>query len=185
MARRNLKVTWTLGSDPEFDSHLHAFQRLYAGSMERIQADDFYRFPGPYFQVLAARLERRLGVAVAWLGEEAVAGALFLLDTPFCHYHLSATSDLGRRYKATTFLIVTAANQAARHGCRYLHLGGGARADDNLFHFKRSFGGPLFQYATVTVVGDAEKFDLLRRGPATAWPYSIHRQREPQPALGA
>lgn len=185
MARRNLRVTWTLGDEGEFDSHLQVFQRLYAGSMQRIQADEFYLFPETYFRVFAARLRRRLGIAVAWLRDEAVAAALFLLDTPFCHYHLSATNDLGRRYKATTLLIVTAANWAARRGCRYLHLGGGTRADDTLFQFKRSFGGPLFQYATVTVVGDAERFNLLRRGPTPTWPYCIHRERELQPAKGA
>ena len=185
MARRNLRVTWTLGGEPDCDSHLQIFRRLYTDSMQRMGADAFYLFPESYFSTLASTLGRRLGVATAWLREEAVGAALFLIGADFCHYHLSATTDLGRRYKATTLLIVTAAAQAAKQGCRQLHLGGGAAADDALFQFKRSFGGTLFQYATVTVVGDTQKFDLLRSGPAPVWPYCLHRGRESQPALGA
>jgi hypothetical protein len=42
-----------------------------------------------------------------------------------------------------------------------VHLGGGLRAEDNLFRFKRSFGGRRTQFWTGAVVVDERAYDRL------------------------
>jgi len=161
-ARRSLHVTSALelGSVVE---DLHRFYKLYECRMEQLGAADSYHFPPAYYTALAEGLGSRLDVIVAWLGEQPVGAALFLADRKLAHYHLSATNESGRAFKATTLIVNSAADWARRRGCQYLHLGGGATGDDNLFDFKRSFGGDVFQYSFLTAVNDREQYNALLR----------------------
>ncbi len=169
-ARRSLRVTWasqrgTIAED------LRVFYSLYEERMSQLRASDYYHFPWEYYAMLASGLGRKLDVAIAWLGEQPVGAALFLADRTFAHYHLSASNDAGRTHKATTLILNAAADWARRSGCRYLHLGGGATGDDNLFNFKKSFGGELYEYSFVGVIGDRELYDsLLQRRLAAGLP---------------
>ena len=169
-ARRQLRVTWTSGGAGETGEpanpsllarHLDLFYELYEGDMNRLNATAFYHFPREYYTSLATGLGSRLGLALAWHGEQAVGGSLFMADRCYGHYHLSAGTDLGRRLKAGTLLINAGAAWTQQRGCRMLHLGGGVRAGDSLFEFKKGFGGVIYQYSFVTLVADTRRYTTL------------------------
>jgi hypothetical protein len=160
-ARRRLNLTWASDKPSTAHESLQLFRVLYEHRMDQLQAGKFYYFPPEYYTELASGLGTDLDVAIAWLGDEPVGGAIFIAGREFAHYHLSATSELGRLYKASTLLINNACGWAWRRGCRWLHLGGGKRDADPLFQFKESFGGSLFRCSLVRFVGDSNRYKEL------------------------
>jgi hypothetical protein len=165
-ARKVLEVRW--GRAP---AELHQFRALYEQTMERLGASAAYRFPAEYYELLAAGLGDRLAVALAYAGDEPVAGAIFLADRHHAHYHLSATRTEGRVRGATTLLVNEGAAWAGARGCTLLHLGGGTAGADALYHFKRGFGGIELEYGFVALVADRGWYDdLVARRAASGLP---------------
>jgi hypothetical protein len=169
-SRRSLRVTWNNGDDHDGEAILNLFARLYSQTLDRLNANVFYRFSPSYFSHLA-NLGRRLGIALAWHEDEPVAGTLFLLGWNYGHGHLAGSNQTGRKYGAATSLLVEGARQARQRGCELLHIGGGVRAGDSLEDYKRSFGGPSYSYAYVTYIADPDRFEQLCRIPDAPWPY--------------
>jgi GNAT superfamily N-acetyltransferase len=159
-ARRNMQVTWASQRTTK-DDDLKIFLDLYENRMDEVHASGFYHFPQAYYKVLFEGLSDRLDIAISWLGGEAVGASIFMADDQFAHYHLSATNELGRRNKAATLLINEGVKWARDRGCEYLHLGGGAKGEDSLLSFKKSFGGESFQYSFLTMITDSERYDAL------------------------
>ncbi len=158
--RRHLRLTWT-SEGRVLAEDLQLFRELYESRMKELGAGDYYHFPPEYYAALAEGLGRRLEVALAWLNDDPVGAALFMTDSVMAHYHLSATNDLGRTNKATTLIINAAAGRARSQGCDRLHLGGGARGEDKLFGFKRSFGGDLYRYSYLSLICDPHRYRNL------------------------
>jgi hypothetical protein len=159
-ARRHLRLTWTLEGRTLQDD-LQIFHQLYERRMTELEAREFYHFGVRYYQSLAEGLGQRLDVAIAWFNDRAVGAALFMTDRTMSHYHLSASDDEGRAYKATTMIINGAAERARLLGCQRLHLGGGARGEDKLFAFKQSFGGDVYRYSCLSVICDSIRYRSL------------------------
>ncbi len=120
--------------------------------MAALRAEQHYRFPTRYYDVLAEGLGSRVEVGLAWRGDELVGGALFFADETYWHFHLGASNETGRKYGASTFLMCEAAGRALAKGCQYLHLGGGLRNDDGLLAYKKSYGGPTFSYSAISLI---------------------------------
>jgi serine/alanine adding enzyme len=156
IARRELELVW--GAD---EDALEGFRRVYDATMSRLGAGNFYIFAREYYLALAAGLGDRATVALARRDDEIVGGAIFLADRRFAHYHLSGTTDAGRKLKAGTLLVHAGAEWAAERGCELLHLGGGTSGADSLFAFKKSFGGESHTYAFATLVADPERYAAL------------------------
>jgi hypothetical protein len=178
LAGRTLRVTWSTGDDDDAELKLDIFSTLYDELIHRNAAESFYRFPQRYFAQLR-RLGARLGIALAWYGVEPVGGNLFLAGPRYAHGHLAATNDVGRKYGASTFLIVEGARWARRRGCELLHLGGGMTPGDLLEDFKRSFGGTSHVYSYVTFILDHKRFDEISRLPTASWPYNLRDSTAP------
>jgi hypothetical protein len=172
LAHRNLRITWNTGADDDAEMWLGIFSTLYSGLIHRNAAESFYDFPRSYFTKLKA-LGTRLGIALAWYGDDPVGGNLFLASPRYAHGHLAGTNDIGRKYGASTFLIVEGARWARRRGCELLHLGGGTRPGDSLEDFKRTFGGPSHSYRCVTLIADRKRFDEICSLPTLSWPYNL------------
>jgi hypothetical protein len=172
LAGDTLRVTWSTGADDDVEAQLGIFAALYHKLIDRNGADSFYRFPQKYFQKLT-KLGKRLGIALAWYEDEPVGGNLFLAGPRFAHGHLAATNDIGRKYGASTFLIVEGARWARQRGCELLHLGGGMKPGDSLEDYKRSFGGSSHVYHYVTFIADRKQFDEICKLPTASWPYNL------------
>jgi hypothetical protein len=159
-ARRYLRLTWT--SDGRIlQDDLRLFYGLYEQRMTELEAGQDYHFAFDYYQALARGLGSRLEVAIAWLDNKPVGGALFMIDRVMAHYHLSAANQLGRAQKATTLILNGAAERARQVHCQRLHLGGGVRGEDPLFAFKRSFGGELYRYSFLSLICDPLRYSRL------------------------
>ncbi|HXZ28576.1 MAG TPA: GNAT family N-acetyltransferase [Terriglobales bacterium] len=172
-AGRNLELrTWTGEECVQAGcSYLREFCRLYTADMERLNAAAFLRFPEEYFLALARGLGEEFMLAMAFHDGKAVGGVIFFLGRDFAHYHLSTSDEEGRRLGSTALLIVHGAQLARARGARWLHLGGGNRPGDTLFHFKRSFGGRTWQYSTFTLIADLPRYQALCGEPGIRWPY--------------
>jgi len=171
VARRMLRVTWTSGDDPNVQSILDRFAALYEETMAARNADNFYRFPAPYFSRLAS-LGGSLGIALAWLDDQLAGASIFLAGRDYAHYHLACGNEIGMKHRAATLLVVEGAKWARRQGCKLLHLGGGLNPGDSLEFFKFSFGGQLYRYAYLVSIANPERFDQLCQMPNAPWPYS-------------
>jgi lipid II:glycine glycyltransferase (peptidoglycan interpeptide bridge formation enzyme) len=68
-------------------------------------------------------------------------------DAERLHYHLSGSSVDHARMGSNNLMLWTAAQYAIENGLRQFHLGGGVGKDDDLFKFKRSFGGRELEYS--------------------------------------
>lgn len=160
-ARRQLTASISDCSEPKRCSAFLEFRRIYNETMHRLSASAFYLFPDQYYSTLAEGLRENMCVVIARSQDTAVGGAIFFADKKFAHYHLSGTTDLGRRTKATTLIITEGARWARSRGCELLHLGGGTGGDDSLFRFKRSFGGGELRYRFVTFIVDQQRYNTL------------------------
>jgi len=170
-ARRNLRVTWNTISDHQNTlEQLGIFRVLYENTMECIDAADFFHFPPSYYERLST-LGPDVGVAIAWYGDCAVGGAVFIAGKTYAHYHLSASNDVGYKHKAPTLLVVEGANWARLRGSRALHLGGGMRVNDSLMEFKRRFGGENYQFGNVILITNRERFNSMCSFAGGRWPY--------------
>ena len=187
-ARRNLHVTWNALSDQrDALEQFRIFRLLYENNMRRVNADEFFTFPWSYYERLST-LGPDVGIALAWRGDCAVGGTVFMAGPTYAHYHLSASDDTGYKYKASTLLVVEGANWARQRGCRFLHLGGGMRTNDSLMGFKRSFGGEHREFGHVTLIADRERYDAMCSLAAPPWPYDRQKEShitrvDPSPSL--
>ena len=171
LARRNLRITWNDPCQPRDTlEQFRIFRGLYEATMQRVDATEFFHFPWSYYERLST-LATDIGVAIAWHGEHAVGGSIFMAGTSFAHYHLSASDDIGHKYKASTLLVVEGAKWARERGCRRLHLGGGMLADDSLMRFKQSFGGETHAFAHIMLIADRERYHSMCALPGAPWPY--------------
>lgn len=180
-ARKSLRISWASEGGTQVRD-LQIFRDLYEGRMTEIGASRFYHFSEEYYSALLEGLGDALDICIAWAGTEAVGAALFMTDRVNAHYHLSASSAVGREHKATTLILNAAAGMARSKGCRRLHLGGGAAPGDTLAAFKESFGGEVFEYFTLGIVGDRVRYDeLVRRrfeqqgSPSAAYFFPAYR----------
>jgi len=171
LARRNLRVTWGVlsGQADSFEA-FRVFRSLYESSMRRIDASEFFHFPWSYYERLSS-LGPDVGVGIAWHGDCAVGGAVFIAGSTNAHYHLSGSDETGRKYKASTLLVVEGAKWARQRGCSVLHLGGGMRANDSLMGFKRSFGGEHHPFGYVILIADRERYNSMCSFAPARWPY--------------
>jgi len=115
------------------------FGAFYRAGMRALGAHAFFAFNDAYFSNFEKWDCAQLFVCE--LNGEWLAAGLFLTDGTVMEYHLSASTDEGRKYGATNLLLDAAAHEARRRGCATLYLGGGSdtREDNSLLTFKSSF----------------------------------------------
>lgn len=144
-------------------SGLDDFRRLYAGTMERLQADERYSFSDAYLEHLAGPLGEKVILKLAALEGRIVAAAMFLLHGLRMHYHLAAGDPAFRSVAAGNLLLHEAAEWGRERGYTVLHLGGGRtpRPDDSLFRFKESISRERLPFFTGRVVHDQQAYASL------------------------
>ncbi len=144
----------------EAPAELDDFELLYEETMSRLDAHGYYRFPPAYWKLLCAGLRDRLVVVEVRIDGGLVAGALCLVGPRWLHYHLSATSELGRRVGAANLVLLGAARWGLKRGLEKFHLGGGMGGqEDSLLAFKEHFapGNRLDMYVG-KAVHDVERY---------------------------
>lgn len=128
------------------------FRELYEATMDRVGADDYFRFSGDYYRHLVSGLGSRL-----WLGQvlrdgQCVAAALFIWWNDLLHYHLAGSDRDAARQGANALLVTGMIRQATARAASLLHLGGGLRPGDGLWTFKRGFATRSLPFRLATSV---------------------------------
>lgn len=115
------------------------FLKMYFETMNQHEADNYYYFNQQYFNFLQEHLKENSAVFYAMLDDKPVSGGVFLFNEKTMHYHLSGMKKEYRKFAPGNLLIYQAAVWACKRGITKLHLGGGLKANDNLFGFKKQF----------------------------------------------
>lgn len=194
ISRRGNTIAWRIGEIDDLFGHLHKkhrycasrcrrdgmqvkhcsgtrelgrFRSLYSITMVRKGAEQRYHFSDAYWEHLG---RGKLGDTIHQFDvldpEGALcASALLLCSGEHVHYHLSASSDRGRKHGATVLLLLEAAIWAKRQGYRLFHLGGGLGArEDDLYKFKHRFDKDgAVPFSTANVVFDQDRYAALCR----------------------
>lgn len=123
----------------EPSDNLEKFENLYAKTMARNDADDFYYFDRAYYEGLLALDGVRLyQVSV---DAQVISMAFFMVGEGLAHYHLSANDPEYFKLNGNYFMLDQAFEEAKRQGAHSFMLGGGRSPDpeDSLLHFKKKF----------------------------------------------
>jgi hypothetical protein len=116
------------------------FIRLYASTMERVNADNYYFFNQSYFDALREALGNHIHLFVAKQSNTIISGALFTLQGDIVEYHLSGSSTDQLHHAASKLVIDEARLWAIKQGAQVFHLGGGLGSqEDSLFLYKSGF----------------------------------------------
>lgn len=146
------------------------FLGLYMGSMDRLDAGDFYRFPADYWDGLAGSAGCETVLFNVRLGDETVASLLCLSSGQLLHAHLLGANDAGRDRKANYLAYVAAARWGRENGKAAFHLGGGYGSDGgDLLAWKRGFSptSEPRQFSVAKVVHDPEAYRELAGSDST------------------
>ena len=162
MVRKAQKSGVTVFTDR--GEHLPEFLDIYRETMDRANAGAYYYFEPGYYEALRSALGKNVIFFYAVQEGEIIAASIFLYHERFMHYHLSGGKTAFRRFAPTNLLLYEAACWGARHGIKYLHLGGGTGGGDSLFDFKKRFNrrGELPFYIGRTILDHAAYQELLQ-----------------------
>ncbi len=164
--RRDIRRSERAGIRASFEPprpHLDAFMGMYDATMRLVGASPAYFFPGRYYEALVDVLEDELWMAVARDShDEIIAASLFAHAGPVVQYHLSGSSEAGRRVDASKYLMHAARDWARRRGATSLHYGGGVGgAKDGLFAMKARFAATRATFRTWQPIFDATRYQAL------------------------
>ena len=163
--RKARRLGYTATVRPAHAADLHSgspFRTLYEQTMRRVGSRLEYLFGDGYYTELLKGLGPSLLIAEVFSEDGVVcASALILRHRDRVHYHLAGSDPVAARDGVNNLLLWTVIHWAVRNGARLFHLGGGFRAEDSLFKFKRSFGGRRTQFWTGALVVDERAYDEL------------------------
>lgn len=165
--RKAIKNGYTAEVRPTVDADLAPggdFRRLYDLTMRRRSASSSFFFGDRYYSELVDGLGPDLFVGEARDSQgSVVSSALFMRHSQRLHYHLSGSSVDDARMGSNNLMLWTATQFAISEGLAQFHLGGGVGARDQLFQFKRSFGGRELEYRVSGLVLDPDLYEFHTR----------------------
>ncbi|HZZ83165.1 MAG TPA: GNAT family N-acetyltransferase [Anaeromyxobacteraceae bacterium] len=169
--RRSLRIADEVGIQVrrvESAGDLGEFHRLHALTMQRRQAGARYRYPLDAFRALFETMPDNALFLLASIGQQAVAGGLFLHDDQEVIWHLSALDKQFARSRAVTALVHHAVRWGVEAGKRRLLCGGAYDPGDGVFRFKASFSPLRAQFRIYRRIHDAGRYQALARAWSAA-----------------
>lgn len=147
----------------DFRAGIGHFVDLYRSTMDRVGADDFYRFRDAYFDFLEANLMETLRLFSVMHQGRRIAAGLFFFDRGNVHYHLGGSDAEFRKLAPNNLLFHGVALWGMENGYRRFHLGGGTgnAPDDALLRFKTRFSKQRLRFRFGKRVCDAAAFESL------------------------
>ncbi len=142
--RKIIEKCRSIGMDFSIDSEkasLDAFLKIYASTMNRNNALDYYYFDEIYFRNLLEFFPHNSFVATVSLDGKPIAGGLYLNFGRYVHAHLSGTLAEFIHLSPAYLLKAEVVRWSREHGYRFVHHGGGYTnsESDGLFKFKKAF----------------------------------------------
>lgn len=170
-------VALEAGTTSEF---VNEFSTLYDTSMNRLGTiSDFYRFGRDYFQRLVAEDTGDIDIYLARQNGTTLGGAVVLQSDDIVSYHLSATSDEGRKLGVANALRHHAVKLGLANSKSAINFGGGNSLDENdsLLKFKLGFSRTTRDVFVGKFVIDDEAYQAVCDKWAAANPDKADRYR--------
>ncbi len=163
--REHIRKLQRLGFTVEFDawSRIDGFIAAYTATMQRVTADNFYRFPESYFHELREALGTRLHLCTVQAPDgEVASGALFTLQDGISQGHLAATLGKYLQLGPSKLMAYSQIIWLKSAGASAFHLGGGVSSrTDGLFTFKAGFSKLRTSFCTCSAIIDPDKYKQL------------------------
>lgn len=123
------------------ESSLKSFLDIYASTMNRNNALEYYYFDDCYFKNLLSLFPQNAFVATVLFEGKPIAGGLYLNFGQYVHAHLSGTLAEYIHLSPAYLLKAEVVRWAQARGYQFVHHGGGYTnsESDGLFKFKKSF----------------------------------------------
>lgn len=137
-------------------SDIDAFYRVYAQTMKRNQAAEFYYFSPEFFYDLFEQLKGNISLFHAVYKDTVVAASVFLHAGDYIHYYFSGSDSDFLELCPNNLLIFEALGWAKKEGYKIMSLGGGYHnsGQDSLFKFKASFSDRRIDFCTYKRIHD-------------------------------
>jgi len=142
-------------------SKIDMFYKLYKETMTRLIADDYYFFSKNWFHSLVNLLKNKVALVHAEYQGKIISSAIFIYDKYIINYFLTGSLFETRHLSANNLILYEVSLWAKKMGIRFLHLGGGYRANDSLFHFKKSFSPLRTNYFVGGVIHNPEYYNYI------------------------
>ena len=152
------------------------FHRLYAMTMERLQARDGYRYPLEYFMAFFDTMSDNSFYVLSEYEGRVVAGGLFLQDSREIRWHLSAADREWSRVRPVNVYLYDTIRASLGRQWQRIILGGAYTDGDGVFRFKANFSRLRAEFHTYERVHDADSFAGLMK----SW-QSHHAGASPRP----
>jgi CelD/BcsL family acetyltransferase involved in cellulose biosynthesis len=139
------------------------FFAIYASTMRRNRAPEFFYFSREYFARLRQELGEHAVLAVTRRGSEVASAGLIFDYQGLAHVHLAGTREDFLPQSPSKVMFADVAEWGASRGVRLLHLGGGRGGSDSdsLFRFKSEFSPLRHRFHTVRLVLDDGAYEAL------------------------
>lgn len=165
--RRNIKKLEKNGFTVSVDdwSRYGDWQQVYAETMTRLDASEYYFFDAVYFANLKESLQDRLQLIIILDDKgQIAAGGLFTSFNGLMQYHLGGTKEEYLSVAPTKMMFDAAIRWGKDNGQKVLHLGGGLGSNaDSLFFFKYGFSRNTYQFSTLSCIASPRRYDELVR----------------------
>jgi Acetyltransferase (GNAT) domain len=155
------------------DEERRAYGEIYDQTMDRLEAEERYRYGAEYW-------DRVLSSDEAWLfmvrapDSGFAAGAVAVRSDGIVHYYLSGTADAHLRASPAKNLIAAVIDFAEELGAP-MNLGGGIEAGDSLEAFKRGFANAELPFFTHEIVCDPDAYRELAAGREDTGFFPLYR----------
>ncbi len=141
---------------------LEQFQRLYAGTMERNNAGQMWRFENDYFEQCRECLgDARVSLFSACYESETIASCMILHAYQTAYYHFAASNETAFELGANHFLLYRVAEWCRAQGFHWFFLGGGYSAEDGVYRFKAGFTSKRATLYSYTRIHNTEEYARL------------------------
>ncbi|PUE08605.1 hypothetical protein B9Z51_06520 [Limnohabitans sp. T6-5] len=140
---------------------MREFPRIYAQTMQRLNAKSEYQYTSEYFDRIHKALGDKLQCAAVLNADgDLMCAALFTHVNDVVQYHLSATDERFAKMAPMKLVISEMREWARQRSVLYFHLGGGlGGGKDSLFYFKEKFGGQTRLFRTVSAIHISEIYE--------------------------
>ena len=145
--------------------HYDAFKALYQASMEQKNADSFYHFSSPFFdriEEIALRHPDNIKLHSVLRDDTVISSGIFFAAGDIVEYFLGANAPEARNVHSSAWMLWETALTSKAEGYAKYVLGGGVKADDELFRFKQQLSPLTAPYSIGRKVVDAEAYEQLK-----------------------
>ncbi|WP_183564219.1 GNAT family N-acetyltransferase [Mucilaginibacter sp. SP1R1] len=146
----SVKHAWKMGfyiKDDKKPESVAVFRNIYAETMKRVGASDYYLFDEDYFNRILNTQEYDARVLTVYHDDKPACSTIITFTNGIIQAHLLGTATAYLHHSPAKFLADEISIMGRALGMRYYNLGGGVGfKEDALFKWKQGFSELCFDY---------------------------------------